>query len=447
MKKILYVLFGIGLLVLIHSVLEDIFPKSVGRLPVFVALFLFDLYLFLSYWPTIKKWRKSLATLVTLLYWSPAIMVLGILVGSLIHPFMEWNRAFRSYLVGMVIISYFAKLAPILFLMIADIIRLIRYISIPKTKRKEKPLGRKMPRSEFLKKSGLVVGGMMFSSLLWGMVKWVYDFRVWREWLSLPDLPASFSGFKIVQFSDIHLGNWVMKHELEEAIDVMNDLDPDIIVFTGDLVNYKTDEAIEFTDIFRKLKAKQGIYAILGNHDYGDYTHWPTRKAKEENMRQLYDFYNGLGWKLLRNENVELTKGDDRIALLGVENWGSMKRFPKYGDLRKAVTGVEDVPVKILLSHDPTHWQYKISDFEHTINLTLAGHTHGGQFGFEFPGMRWSPVQYAYRYWAGMYQKKNTKTGGKQHLYVNRGIGTIGYPGRVGIRPEITLIELQSEPV
>jgi predicted MPP superfamily phosphohydrolase len=286
---------------------------------------------------------------------------------------------------------------------------------------------------------------MMFSSLLWGMVKWVYDFRVWREWLALPDLPPSFSGFKIVQFSDIHLGNWVLKHELEEAVDVMNDLQADIIVFTGDLVNYKTDEAIEFTDIFKKLKAKHGIYAILGNHDYGDYTHWPTKEAKEGNMQQLYDFYDELGWKLLRNENVELTKGDDKIALLGVENWGSMKRFPKYGDLDKAVSGVEDAPVKILLSHDPTHWQYKIQDFKHTIDLTLAGHTHGGQFGFEFPGMRWSPVQYAYRFWAGMYQKRNTKTEGKQHLYVNRGIGTIGYPGRVGIRPEITLIELQSE--
>ncbi|RLD59762.1 MAG: metallophosphoesterase [Bacteroidetes bacterium] len=445
MKKFLYVLFGAGLIILLHFVLQDLFPKSVGRLPVFAALFLFDLYLFLSYLPTIKKWKKSLSIVVSLLYWFPAILVVSIIITSFWYHFMEWDRAFRVMFVGIIFVGYMAKLVPIIFLFIADLLRLIRYISKPKSKQEVKSFGRKMPRSEFLKKSGLVVGGLMFSGLFWGMVKWVYDFKIWRETVNLPDLPPSFSGFRIVQFTDIHLGGWVLKHELEEAVEEMNSLNPDIIVFTGDLVNYRTDEAFEFTNILKKLKAKQGVYAILGNHDYGDYTKWPSKEAKEENMQQLYDFYEEVGWKLLRNENVHLKRGSDEIALLGVENWGSLKRFPKYGDLDKAIAGAEDIPVKILLSHDPTHWQHKVSQFQYTINLTLAGHTHGGQFGFEFPGMRWSPVQYAYKLWAGMYHKENSTTGDKQHLYVNRGIGTIGYPGRVGILPEITLIELQAK--
>ncbi len=185
-------------------------------------------------------------------------------------------------------------------------------------------------------------------------------------------------------------------------------------------------------------------HVYLGNHDYGDYKRWSSPEAKENNMLQLYDFYSGLGWKLLRNENYSLKRGEDEISILGVENWGSYKRFQKYGNLEEAFRGSENASVRILLSHDPSHFARKVKNFHSTIDLTLSGHTHGGQLGFEIPGLRWSPVEYMYKYWAGLYTVSNKVTGTTQHLYVNRGIGSIGYPGRVGIFPEITVIELMA---
>jgi predicted MPP superfamily phosphohydrolase len=305
-------------------------------------------------------------------------------------------------------------------------------------------VGKPISRSKFLKQAGLVGGGIVFGGLTMGMFKWVVDFKIWKENINLKKLPVSFNGFRIVQFSDIHLGSWLSKDQLEVAVRQMNELQPDVIFFTGDLVNYETDEAFEFEDTFKKLRAKQGIFAVLGNHDYGDYKPWDSKQAKQANMIRLYDFYDRLGWKLLNNENHLVSKGSDQIAIIGVENWGSLGRFQKYGDLDKAVRGVENVPVKILLSHDPSHWELKVRDYPFNIDLTLSGHTHGAQFGFEFPGMRWSPSQYIYKHWAGLYSEMNPQTGLEQHLYVNRGIGTIGYPGRVGIYPEITIIQLRS---
>jgi predicted MPP superfamily phosphohydrolase len=388
--------------------------------------------------PKIYGWITSL------LYWLPAILTGMLILGLLIYPFDDWNRGMKIYIVGFIFIGYFSKLIPIVFLLTDDLRRFIQNIFKPKLTESES-YTEKIPRSVFLRRLGLITGGVFFSSLLGGMIKWVSDFRIRRETVWLKGLPASFSGFKIVQFSDIHLGSWASKNDLEEAVQLMNDLQPDVIFFTGDLVNYKTDEAFEFRDILAKLKAKNGIYSILGNHDYGDYSPWTDKESKQENMNKLYDFYHELNWKLLLNENHVLKSGADEIAILGVENWGSLGRFQKYGDLQKAITGVEHIPVKILLSHDPSHWEIMTLDFPANIGLTLAGHTHGAQFGFEFPGFRWSPAQYIYKYWAGLYSERNKSTGEKQYLYVNRGIGTIGYPGRVGILPEITLIELQSQ--
>ena len=208
-------------------------------------------------------------------------------------------------------------------------------------------------------------------------------------------------------------------------------------------MNYKTDEALSFEEIFSHLKASKGIFATLGNHDYGDYTRWPSSEAKAQNMTDLYDFYKRLGWKLLNNQNELITKDGNQIAVVGVENWGAFGRFPKYGDVEKALVGTEQSPVKLLLSHDPSHWQEIIKKDFPDIDITFAGHTHGFQFGFEFKGIKWSPAQYVYRHWAGLYEHMNM-AGKPQYLYVNRGLGTIGYPGRVGILPEITLFELRS---
>jgi predicted MPP superfamily phosphohydrolase len=214
------------------------------------------------------------------------------------------------------------------------------------------------------------------------------------------------------------------------------------VLFTGDLVNSTTNEAIKFRESLRAIKAKERIYAVLGNHDYGDYVNWPDARSKQQNMEMLYDFYEGLGWKLLNNENDLLKRGEDEIAIVGVENWSKNKRFPAHGDVDKALDGTENTPVKILLSHDPTHWEHVVSKQRPDVDLTLSGHTHGFQFGVEFKGFKWSLAQYMYKYWAGLY---NIPQNGKnQYLYVNRGLGMIGYPGRVGILPEITFIELDN---
>ncbi len=361
----------------------------------------------------------------------------------MLFSFENWNKGFRNYLIGFILIGFASKVIPIVLLVIADLIRLIKLIRRSKT-RAESETKVNISRSVFLKRLGLAGGGLLFGTLLFGMIKWVYDIKIWKETIRLPNLPKSFHGFKIVQFSDIHLGNWNSKKELDEAVRIMNEQEPDVIFFTGDLVNYTTDEAFEFEGVFRNLKAKYGIYAVLGNHDYGDYKRWDSKAAKARNMKELYDYYKRLGWKLLLNENQTIKIGEDEIAILGVENWGSLSRFQKYGDLDKAIKGVQEMPVKLLLSHDPSHWELIASKYKTSIDVTFAGHTHGAQFGIEIPGMRWSPAQYIYQHWAGLYSSVNPTTQSKQYLYVNRGIGTIGYPGRVGILPEITVIELQS---
>jgi len=442
-RKLIFIILFIAGAFGLYFIIGHYFPKSVGRYPVFVVLFLLDLYLYSSYHKKIWSWKKVKATFITFLYWSPAIAIAMVLLGSMLFSFENWNKGFRNYLIGFILIGFASKVIPIIMLVIADLIRFIKLISRSKT-RAESETKANISRSVFLKRLGLAGGGLLFGTLLFGMIKWVYDFKIWKETIRLSNLPKSFNGFKIVQFSDIHLGNWNSKKELEEAVRVMNEQQPDVIFFTGDLVNYTTDEAFEFEEIFKGLKAKYGIYAVLGNHDYGDYKRWDSKAAKARNMKELYDYYKRLGWKLLLNENHTIKIGEEEIAIVGVENWGSLSRFQKYGDLDKAIKGVQEIPVKLLLSHDPSHWELIASKYKSTIDVTFAGHTHGAQFGIEIPGMRWSPAQYIYHHWAGLYSKVNPATKSEQYLYVNRGIGTIGYPGRVGILPEITVVELQS---
>jgi uncharacterized protein len=225
---------------------------------------------------------------------------------------------------------------------------------------------------------------------------------------------------------------------VERGIEKLMQLKPDLILFTGDLVNNTADEMNDYIHSFSKLNAPLGVYSVLGNHDYGDYVSWPTKEAKLKNLEDLKQVHAKLGWRLLMNEHVVLEKGEERIAVIGIENWSAKKRFPKYGDLSKAYAGSEEIPFKILMSHDPSHWEAEVLPKYPDIQLMLAGHTHGMQFGVEIPGMKWSPVQYVYRQWAGLYH------GNEQKLYVNRGFGFIGYPGRVGILPEITLFELNA---
>ncbi|HKK10641.1 MAG TPA: metallophosphoesterase, partial [Bacteroidales bacterium] len=269
---------------------------------------------------------------------------------------------------------------------------------------------------------------------------WAYDFKIWKHRVSLPNLPQSFNGFRIVQISDMHLGTMATENSLKEAVRMINELKPDVIFFTGDLVNYATSEAFRFQHVLADLEAKHGIYATLGNHDYGDYKKWDSAEEKQENMEDLYDFFRDLRWKLLNNENDVIEMNGEQIAVLGVENWSAYPRFPKRGDMKKALKDVGSVPVKLLLSHDPTHFSSEVVQSYPEIDIAFAGHTHGMQFGIEIPGVKWSPAKYMYKHWAGLYE--DTRHGKPQYLYVNRGLGVIGYPGRIGIMPEITLMEL-----
>ena len=363
-------------------------------------------------------------------------MLLVYIASGLFFKIHEWNPAFRTYFVAIILLGYFTKLLPAVFLGMRDGRRLILRLF------RKKPLldneNKGISRSKFFEYAGLLGGGLVFSSMLTGMIRWVYDFKIYEEQIPIKGLSPEFEGFKIVQISDLHLGSWASGEPLNDAVDMILDTKPDLIVFTGDLVNYATSEALPFEDILKRLSENHTVLCTLGNHDYGEYSSWDSDVEKEKNMLDLYDFYQRIGWKLLNNENFVIEKNAEKLAIVGVENWGDKLRFPKRGNPAVALQGLEpDVP-KILLSHDPSHWTSVILPEFPQFPLTLAGHTHGAQFGIETSKLKWSPVQYIYKLWAGLYEQNG------QYLYVNRGIGHIGYPGRIGILPEITLLRLQS---
>lgn len=443
MRKFFIIIFSALFFIAGYLFLWKFYPKNIGIFPIFVVLYILDIYLYWVYKDNIWRGSKIKAWLISLVFWFPMLMLIAMAVISLFHPFDNWGLRFKTYYGGFIFAGYSAKVIPLILILLSDLIKIIRGIfgfSKPKIDSEKF----RVSRSGFIKKVGVLGGSLFFGTLTFGMFKWIYDFKVWRKVVHLPDLPRSFKGFKIVQISDIHLGSWLSKNEMREAVSIINELDADVVFFTGDLVNYSTDEAYPFEDILGGIKSKYGVYSILGNHDYGDYKRWKTQEEKVANLQEMHMLHKRMGWRLLNNENEIITKGSDELAIIGVENWGSMKRFQKFGNLEQAAKGAEKAPVKLLLSHDPSHWRLKTLDFEHRMDITFAGHTHGAQFGIEIPGVRWSPSQYIYKHWAGLYNDKNRKNGDVQYLYVNRGLGSIGYPGRVGILPEITVLELQS---
>ena len=292
-------------------------------------------------------------------------------------------------------------------------------------------------RRKFVSQVALLLASIPFASLLYGMYKGKYDYRVLKYVLEFDDLPDAFDGYTITQISDIHSGSFDDPAKVAYAVDLVNRQESDVILFTGDLVNSVAKEMHPWMDIFSGLKARDGVYSVLGNHDYGDYATWNTEEDKEENLEELKRIQQRIGFDLLLNESRFLQKGEQRIALVGVENWGA-GGFKKAGDLNLALEGVREDDFKILMSHDPSHWEQEVLKHPWHMHLTLSGHTHGMQFGVEIPGwIKWSPVKYRYKYWAGIYQELG------QYINVNRGFGFIGYPGRVGIWPEVTVIELK----
>jgi len=281
----------------------------------------------------------------------------------------------------------------------------------------------------------MLLGGGLFGSLVYGFGN-KYNYQLRKFQLTFENLPGSFKGLKIAHISDIHSGSFTEKSAVKRGVQKIIDQQPDIILFTGDLVNNKSEEMDDYMEIFKELKAPMGVFSIFGNHDYGDYTHWETKEEKIQNLERLKQVHASLGWRLMLDENIPVEKNGERISLIGVQNISGKSGFKSYGDLSKAYSGVEKSDFQILMSHDPSHWDAEVRKNFPDIDLMLAGHTHGMQFGVEIPGFKWSPVQYFYKQWAGLYQT------GNQTLYINRGFGFIGYPGRVGILPEISIIEL-----
>ena len=294
-------------------------------------------------------------------------------------------------------------------------------------------------RKSFIGKMGLIIATIPFSSILYGLWKGKYNFKVLKKSLAFEDLPKSFDGLKVLQISDLHSGSFDSKEKIEYAIDLINQQEFDLLLFTGDIVNVEATEFEPWIKTFNKLKTPEfGKFSVLGNHDYGAYKEWNSEEEKQNNFEAIKNLHGKIDFKLLCNEHVLIEKDDQKIAVVGVENWG--EKFMKAGDLSKASEGLVKEDFKILMSHDPSHWEYEVKNHPNHYHLTLSGHTHGFQFGIEIPGFfKWSPVQYVYKQWAGLYEHAN------KFVYVNRGFGFHAFPGRVGIWPEITVLELTSK--
>lgn len=295
----------------------------------------------------------------------------------------------------------------------------------------------KITRSAFISKSAILAGGVAFGGMLLG-TKNKYNYKIRRQRVPIKNLPAGLQGLKIVQISDIHCGSFDDREEVARGVQMVLDQEPDLIVITGDLVNNRADEVLPYQDIFARLQAPLGVYSVLGNHDYGHYIKWDTDADRVADVELLKTYQEQMGWKLLLNEHVALEHQGSRLHLIGVENWSAKPQFPQYGDLSKACAGIDwgFSDVNILLTHDPSHWKAEVVPHYKQIDLCLSGHTHGMQFGVRIPGFQWSPVQYVYKEWLGLYQRPD------QFLYVNAGYGFLGYRGRLGIMPEITVLEL-----
>jgi predicted MPP superfamily phosphohydrolase len=409
-----------------------------GRIiPLIIVAFLILLIDFYSYKAidgVFTKWTYKQRKIFRNLYWGYSILlIIGVFAGI----FIGIDIGLRAVTLVAFFITFVTKLCFVIILFIDDIRRFFVWL-IRKAKPEEKKIASEKPitRSEFLVKAGLGVAAIPLASLSWGIVSGAHDYRVRKQTVYFKNLPKAFDGIKLAQISDIHSGSFYNKKAVLGGVEMLMKEKADFIFFTGDLVNNKATEMRDYQDIFSKVKAPLGVYSTLGNHDYGNYENWPNEAAKQKNLEDLKKIQGLMGWDLLMNENRRLKVDGEEIGILGIENWGA-GRFPKFGKMEEAIKDTDDVPVKLLLSHDPSHWRAEVLEKYPQIDMSFAGHTHGAQFGIESEYLKWSPVQYIYEEWDGLYQE------GKQQLYVNVGYGFLGYPGRVGILPEITIFELK----
>ena len=394
----------------------------------------FDFYIYQAVRVVISDYSPITKRGLTTLYFGvSAVLFVGVLMYNQLDPKQFANL--RLFITTAFFITLIGKLIAAVFVLIDDGRRLVSWLStfLP-SQPEEAP---DISRSEFLSKSALIAGTVPIAVFSFGIISGAHDYRVRKRVITSPNVPKAFDGIRVAQISDIHTGSFFNKTAVAGGVDMLNAQKPDLVFFTGDLVNNQSDEAKPYLDIFSKVTAPLGVYSTMGNHDYGDYRSWSSPEAKQADIKQLHDMHRYMGWDILLNENRIVTQSGEKLAILGLENWGA-GRFSKYGDLAKTYKGTEEVPFKILLSHDPSHWEAQVLPDFPDINLQLAGHTHGMQFGIEIGDFRWSPSKWVYKQWADMYQA------GDQYLYVNRGYGFLGYPGRVGILPEITIIELKN---
>ncbi|MGF7042397.1 metallophosphoesterase [Mucilaginibacter lappiensis] len=406
---------------------------------IIAILLLIDLYVLHGIRGAFKKWKLPHSGDFTFLYWLLSVLLITAL---LLAVYINLGVGTRAGVMMVFFLIFLGKISFLPFLMIDDLRRMLK-LRRDRLKRKTEaisipPKDHAIPRSEFLMKAGLLAGAIPLAAIKISMPKGLYDYHVKYQTMYLPNLPKAFDGIRLGQISDIHSGSFFNHKAVLGGIEMLLKEKPDLIFFTGDLVNGQASEMNHYQNIFTKVKAPLGVYSSLGNHDYGDYGVWPSPADKKKNHDDLIATHKNMGWDLLLNENRRLKVDGEEIGILGVENWGELSMFPKYGRMDLATKNTDDLPVKLLLSHDPSHWRGEVLSKYPQIDAMFSGHTHGMQFGVRTKYFQWSPIEYVYKEWAGIYHQDN------QQLYVNVGFGFIGLAGRVGILPEITIFTLKA---
>jgi len=398
-----------------------------------------DLYVWQGISLLIRTLTPKTQRVIRWVYWGFTAGNFVLFVALRFGFMVSFHRATMQLLFALTFAVLLAKIVWVVFLLLDDVVRLVRWIWPNFSGEGElNPSRTHNPgRLKFFSQAGLLLGTGLITAMTWGIAKGAHNYNIRRRNLHIPNLPDAFNGLKIVQISDIHAGSFWSFDAVERGIRMIEGEKPDLVFFTGDLVNDRAVEMEDWKDLFARIKAPMGVFSILGNHDYGDYVMWSSEDEKRANLEKLVQTHADMGWTLLRNEHKIIEKDNARMAVIGVENWSNKARFPRYGDLDTAYSGAENVPLKLLLSHDPSHWKAQVLEKYPDINATFSGHTHGMQFGVDTRYYRWSPVKYMYREWADLYEENGS------YLYVNRGFGYLGYPGRLGMNPEISVFTLQ----
>jgi len=400
-----------------------------------IIFFLIDLYLYQAVKLVISNYSVRTKKIIKWFFWAiPIYAITSFLL------FVFARESVSSYFFIAAFLLYISKIISLIVLLLEDITRFIKLIYRRIKKQLSPKLAsisedeNKISRSKFISQTALAIGGLHVGALAWGVTTGAHDYRIIRVTLPLKNLPTSFDGMTLAQISDIHSGSFYNKVAVQGGVELLMAEKPDMIFFTGDLVNNRTEEVKDYIEVFKKIKAPLGVFSSTGNHDYGDYAKWESEAEKKRNFENFKKVHQQLGWNLLQDEHQRIKVGNEEIGILGIQNWGV--GFAQYGDLNKAIQNTEDLPVKLLLSHDPSHWREQV--LKHTnIDAAFAGHTHGFQYGIKLGDFKFSPAQLRYKEWSGLY------TENEQHLYVNTGFGYLGYPGRVGFLPEITIFELK----